>query len=81
MNPKVKVKPVIGEEFTYVMIVDLDDLIDCGGINGLNELMDQDFIDVYGQDMILEDVSYKPVCVDNENNIQIEVCGLVVSTD
>ena len=73
-------KPEIGKEFAYVMAVDLDGMMTLGGMDGLNDLMDDDFHDKFGWDMILTDISYMPVGVDNDKNILLEVSGTVEST-
>jgi hypothetical protein len=74
-------KPEAGKEFTHLMTVDLDALLGVGGMEGLNDMMDDDFHDTYGFKLILTDISYKPVGVDNDNHIVLEVSGLVESID
>ena len=76
-----KQKPEAGKEFTYVMATDLDGLLATGGMEGLNDMMDNDFHDTYGFELILTDISYKPIGVDNDNNILLEVSGQVESID
>jgi hypothetical protein len=65
-------KPQAGEPFTFKMPVGLDDLTECGGVDGLNNLMDEFFWDKYGEECLLGGISYKPVAVEGDKII-IEV--------
>ena len=69
--------PVIGEEFTFRMNVDLGGLLELGGMDGLNDLMDNEFHDKFGWDKILTGIDYKPVGIDGDNHIILEVIGIV----
>ena len=76
-------KPEIGKPFTFTMNVGLDDLVGCAGIYALNDMMDNEFWDRYGHEMILCNVDYEPVGITpHEHLITIEVsAGDVDSMD
>ena len=70
-----KPQPVVGKPFTFEMAIDLDTLTECGGIDGLNDMMDNEFWDRFGEGWMLGDISYKPIRItqDQERLVVIEV--------
>lgn len=68
------VKPEVGKPFTFEMALDLDDLIVMGNIDALNDMMNNEFLDRFaGDGLILYYISYKPIRIDNDGLIVIEV--------
>ena len=74
-------KPEVGKPFTFEMSVDLHGLVGCGGIDALNDMMDNEFWDRFGDNLLLSDIKYKPVGIDPDHNIIIEITGDVEATD
>lgn len=64
-----------GEEVVFIVKVDFGELIECGGIEGLNEIVDEDAYDKY-PGLCLTDMSYRPVGVEGEN-VLVEVSAIL----
>jgi hypothetical protein len=67
------VKPEVGKPFAFEMSVDLDGLVECGGMDALNDMMDNEFWDRFGDGLLLSDISYKPIRINDDSTIVIEV--------
>ncbi len=70
-------KPIHGKEFSFTMTVSLDDLIDMGGMDSMNDRMDDEFHAQFGYGKILTDITYQTLSVNKENEIAIKVTGIV----
>jgi len=80
VTPKPKTpKPKVlkhGEEHSITFDMDLGDLIDCGGIEGVNNIMDEAMSTKYGYSVSLTDISYE-VSAHTKNSVTILASGLL----
>ena len=73
MSKTIITKPEVGQPFRFIMNVDLDGLVECGGMDALNDMMDNEFWDRFGDGLLLSDISYKPIAINADTTIAIEV--------
>lgn len=67
-----------GEEVTFSFAVSLGQLLELGSMDNLNDYMDDQFVEQFDDDdATLVDLKYRPVGVDNMDDIMIEVTGTV----
>jgi hypothetical protein len=80
--PKVvKVKKLkAGQEVKFRFEVDLDVLTECGGIEGVNNLLDEAWHNKNGYDFTMTDIGYK-IVGHKEDSLTLEACGVLESID
>lgn len=66
-------KPIVGKPFTFEMTTELERIAQCGTDQGILNLIDNYFWNTYGEDLWLEEITFKPIRIEGENTIVIQV--------
>jgi len=75
-------KPKHGDQFEFEMAVDLYGLIGVEDMECMNNMMDDEFQHQFKWDrLIVTDIEYEPVRLDEDKNIVIKVIGVIEDMD
>lgn len=69
--------PKHGEQLSFSFTVSLNDLIDCGGMEDMNEIMDEQFSEQFTNKATLTDIHYRAIGTTGTDDIMIEATGIV----
>ncbi len=77
-KPKKPKLPKVGQEYTFNIKISLEDLIEIDGIEGMNNLADEEFEEYTGTNFILSDINYESIGIDKKTGeIIVQVSAMI----